>query len=107
MSTPSMPRSAPPVSICRNARARPISAGRVVNCFIKCEPNSDGRLRGRRLVMFNDSDISVHRHTKAAAGGMIAAAIGDPAVFISVDAKHSCPHGSGPVAAIIDTGFAG
>jgi barbiturase len=38
---------------------------------------------------------------------MIAAAIGDPAVFISVDAKHSCPHGSGPVAAIIDTGVAG
>jgi ring-opening amidohydrolase-like protein len=81
--------------------------GRVVNCFIKCEPNSDGRLRGRRLVMFNDSDVSVHRHTKAAAGGMIAAAIGDSAVFISVDAKHSCPHGSGPVAAIIDTGVAG
>ena len=54
--------------------------------------------------MFNDSDVSVHRHVKAAAGGMIAAAIGDPAVFISVDAMHSGPHGSGPVAAIVDVG---
>ena len=78
--------------------------GRLVNCFIKCEPNRDGRLRGRRQVMFNDSDVSVHRHVKAAAGGMIAAAIGDPAVFISVDAMHSGPHGSGPVAAIVDVG---
>jgi barbiturase len=80
--------------------------GRLVNCFIKCEPNRDGRLRGRRQVMFNDSDVSVHRHVKAAAGGMIAAAIGDPAVFISVDAMHSGPHGSGPVAAIVDLGAA-
>jgi cyanuric acid amidohydrolase len=35
---------------------------------------------------------------------MIAAAIGDPAVFISVDAMDSGPHGSGPVAAIVDLG---
>jgi len=54
--------------------------------------------------MFNDSDVPYHRHAKAAVGGAVTAAIGDPAVFISVDAMHSGPHGSGPVAAIVDVG---
>ncbi len=78
--------------------------GRLVSMFIKCEPNRDARLRGRRQVMFNDSDIPYHRHAKAAVGGAVTAAIGDPAVFISVDAMHSGPHGSGPVVAIVDLG---
>ena len=78
--------------------------GRLVSMFIKCEPNRDARLRGRRQVMFNDSDIPYHRHAKAAVGGAVTAAIGDPAVFISVDAMHSGPHGSGPVVAIVDVG---
>ncbi|HEX3485572.1 MAG TPA: ring-opening amidohydrolase [Micropepsaceae bacterium] len=78
--------------------------GRLVAMFIKCEPNRNAKLRGRRQVMFNDSDIPYHRHAKAAVGGAVTAAIGDPAVFISVDAMHSGPHGSGPVAAIVDLG---
>jgi ring-opening amidohydrolase-like protein len=76
--------------------------GHLVAMFIKCEPNRNAKLRGRRQVMFNDSDIPYHRHAKAAVGGAVTAAIGDPAVFISVDAMHSGPHGSGPVAAIVD-----
>ena len=78
--------------------------GRLVAMFIKCEPNRDARLRGRRQVMFNDSDIPYHRHAKAAVGGAVTAAIGDPAVFISVDAMHSGPHGSGPCVAVVDVG---
>jgi cyanuric acid amidohydrolase len=78
--------------------------GRLVAMFIKCEPNRNAKLRGRRQVMFNDSDVPYHRHAKAAVGGAVTAAIGDPAVFISVDAMHSGPHGSGPVAAIVDLG---
>ena len=31
--------------------------GKLVSMFIKCEPNRNARLRGRRQVMFNDSDI--------------------------------------------------
>jgi ring-opening amidohydrolase-like protein len=77
---------------------------RLVAMFIKCEPNRSAKLRGRRQVMFNDSDIPYHRHAKAAVGGAVTVAIGDPAVFISVDAMHSGPHGSGPVAAIVDLG---
>jgi cyanuric acid amidohydrolase len=78
--------------------------GKLVSLFIKCEPNRNARLRGRRQVMFNDSDIPYHRHAKAAVGGAVTAAIGDPAVFISVDAMHSGPHGSGPCVAIVDLG---
>jgi cyanuric acid amidohydrolase len=78
--------------------------GRLVNCFIKCEADRRGTLRGRRQIMLDDSDVHHHRHAKAAVGGVAAAAIGDPAVFVSVDAMHQGPHGGGPVIAIIDAG---
>ena len=54
------------------------------------------------IVMLDDSDVHHHRHSKAAVGGVAAAAIGDPAVFVSVDAMHQGPHGGGPVIAIVD-----
>lgn len=75
----------------------------VVNCFIKCEADPSGRLRGRRLVALNDSDIHHTHHTKAAVGAIAALAIGDPAVFCSVAALQQGPSGGGTVAAIIDT----
>ena len=78
--------------------------GRVVNCFMKCEADRTGKLRGRRQIMLDDSDVHHHRHSKAAVGGVAAAAIGDPAVFVSVDAMHQGPQGGGPVIAIIDAG---
>jgi cyanuric acid amidohydrolase len=78
--------------------------GRLVNCFIKCEADRRGTLRGRRQIMLDDSDVHHHRHAKAAVGGVAAAAIGDPAVFVSVDAMHQGPQGGGPVIAIADVG---
>ena len=78
--------------------------GRLVNCFIKSEADHRARLRGRRQIMLDDSDVHHHRHSKAAVGGVAAAAIGDPAVFVSVDAMHQGPHGGGPVIAIVDVG---
>jgi cyanuric acid amidohydrolase len=78
--------------------------GRLVNCFMKCEADHRGTLRGRRQIMLDDSDVHHHRHSKAAVGGVAAAAIGDPAVFVSVDAMHQGPHGGGPVVAIVDLG---
>jgi cyanuric acid amidohydrolase len=78
--------------------------GRVVNCFMKCEADRHGVLRGRRQIMLDDSDVHHHRHSKAAVGGVAAAAIGDPAVFVSVDAMHQGPQGGGPVIAIVDVG---
>ena len=78
--------------------------GRVVNVFIKSEADRRGKLRGRRQIMLDDSDVHHHRHSKAAVGGVAAAAIGDPAVFVSVDAMHQGPHGGGPVIAIVEVG---
>jgi len=78
--------------------------GKLVNCFMKCEADKRGVLRGRRQIMLDDSDVHHHRHCKAAVGGIAAAAIGDPAVFVSVDAMHQGPHGGGPVIAIVDLG---
>ncbi|MEK9900378.1 MAG: ring-opening amidohydrolase [Rhodospirillaceae bacterium] len=77
---------------------------RVVNCFMKCEADPRARLRGRRQIMLDDSDVHHHRHAKGAVGGVAATAIGDPAVFVSVDAMHQGPPGGGPVIAIVDMG---
>ena len=57
--------------------------GRLVNCFMKCEADPTGKLRGRRQIMMDDFDVPWHRHAKGAVGGVAAAAIGDPAVFAS------------------------
>ncbi|MBI1200902.1 MAG: ring-opening amidohydrolase [Rhodopseudomonas sp.] len=78
--------------------------GKLVNCFMKCEADRTGQLRGRRQIMLDDSDVSWHRHIKAAVGGVAATAIGDAAVFVSVDAMHQGPQGGGPCIAIIDAG---
>ncbi len=74
----------------------------VVNCFVKCETDPSGRLRGRRLVSLNDTDVHHTHQTKAAVGGVAAAALGDPAVFVSVAALQQGPAGGGMVAAIVD-----
>lgn len=86
-------------------RARPEDLdGKVVNIFVKCEADKRGILRGRRQIMLDDSDVHHHRHSKGAVGGVVAAALGDPAVFVSVDAMHQGPHGGGPAIAIVDLG---
>jgi cyanuric acid amidohydrolase len=77
---------------------------RLVNVFLKCEADPTGRLRGRRQVALDDSDVHHHRHIKGAVGGVAAAAVGDTAVFVSVAALHQGPAGGGPVAAVVDVG---
>ena len=77
--------------------------GQVVNVFAKCEADPSGRLRGRRQVMLDDSDVHHHRHAKASVGAVVAAAVGDPAVFVSVAALHQGPPGGGPISAIVRT----
>ena len=74
----------------------------LVNCFVKCEVDPSGRLRGRRLVALNDSDIHHTHHTKATVGAVAALATGDPAVYCSVGALQQGPAGGGTVAAIVD-----
>lgn len=76
--------------------------GRLVNVYLKCEASQDGRVRGRRNAMLDDSDVHWHRQIKSCVGGVAAAVTGDPAVFVSVSAAHQGPAGGGPVAAIVD-----
>ena len=78
--------------------------GRLVNVFLKCEADPSGRVRGRRNIMLDDSDVHWHRQIKACVGGVAASVTGDPAVFVSVAAVHQGPSGGGPVAAIVDLG---
>ncbi len=86
-------------------RPRPADlGGRLVNVFVKCEADPTAKLRGRRQVSLDDSDVHHHRHIKGAVGGVVAAAVDDPAVFVSVAALHQGPSGGGPVAAIVDLG---
>ncbi|MBW3605361.1 MAG: ring-opening amidohydrolase [Actinobacteria bacterium] len=83
-------------------RPHPSDLGdRLVNVFLKCEADPNAQLRGRRQIMLDDSDVHWHRHAKGAVGGVTAAAVGDPAVFVSVSAQHQGPPGGGPVAAIV------
>lgn len=74
---------------------------RLVNVFLKCEADPRGALRGRRQLPLDDSDVHHHRQIKGAVGGVTAATVGDPAVFVSVAALHQGPQGGGPVAAIV------
>ena len=78
--------------------------GRVVQVFVKAEADPSAELRGYRQVMLNDSDVHHHRQIKAAVGGVVASALGEPAVFVSVAALHQGPAGGGPAAAIVDLG---
>ncbi len=78
--------------------------GRLVNLFLKCEADPSGRVRGRRNIMLDDSDVHWHRQIKATVGGVVASVTGDPAVFVSVAAVHQGPSGGGPVIAIADLG---
>ncbi|MFE3449422.1 ring-opening amidohydrolase [Nonomuraea sp. NPDC059194] len=84
-------------------RPHPSDLGeRLVNVFMKCEADPSGRVRGRRNIMLDDSDVHWHRQIKATVGGVAASVTGDPAVFVSVAAVHQGPSGGGPVAAIAD-----
>ena len=76
------------------------AAERLVAVLAKAEPSSDGRIRGRRHIMWDDSDINATRHARALVGGVIAGAVGRTDIFVSGGAEHQGPDGGGPVAVI-------
>lgn len=89
-------------------KAGTFGADEVVAVIGKTEGNGGvndfTRILADQAFRGDDSNVHHHRHAKAAVGGVAAAAIGDPAVFVSVDAMHQGPHGGGPVIAIVDVG---
>jgi cyanuric acid amidohydrolase len=70
----------------------------------KAEASHDGRLRGHRHTMLDDSDISSTRHARAFVCGALAGLIGHAEIYVSGGAEHQGPDGGGPVALIVDRG---
>lgn len=77
---------------------------RLINVFAKCEPDPSGATRGRRHVMFEDSDISYTRHIRAVVNAVVASVTGDPMCYISAGAEHQGLPGGGVVAVLARAG---
>ena len=73
---------------------------RIAGVFVKCEPQRQGRVRGARHTMLDDTDINAQRHIRGAVGGMVASVIGDGRIFVSGGAEHQGPDGGGLIAVI-------
>lgn len=76
-------------------------AARIDAVLVKADPPRSGAIRGRRHVMWDDSDIHATRHARALVGGVVAAAIGRTDLFVSGGAEHQGPDGGGPIAIIV------
>ncbi len=72
----------------------------LVNVFVKCEPGLDGTIRGRRHVMFNDSDVNYTRQIRGAVNAVVASVTGDTQAYVSAGAEHQGPPGGGVVAVL-------
>jgi cyanuric acid amidohydrolase len=68
----------------------------------KAEASHNGRLRGNRHTMLDDSDISSTRHARAFVCGALAGLVGHAEIYVSGGAEHQGPDGGGPVALIVD-----
>ena len=73
---------------------------RLVNVFVKCEPDPSGNTRGRRHVVFEDSDINYTRHIRGAVNAVVASVTGDTMCYVSAGAEHQGPASGGVVAAL-------
>jgi cyanuric acid amidohydrolase len=77
---------------------------RLVALLAKAEASHDGRLRGHRHAMLDDSDIASTRHARAFVCGALAGLVGHAEIYVSGGAEHQGPDGGGPVAAIVNRG---
>ena len=80
----------------------PAQRRRLVALLGKAEASHDGRLRGHRHTMLDDSDIAATRHARAFVCGVLAALVGHAEIYVSGGAEHQGPDGGGPVALIVD-----
>jgi cyanuric acid amidohydrolase len=82
----------------------PAALPRIAGVFVKCEPQRQGRVRGARHTMLDDTDINAQRHIRGAVGGMVAGVIGNGRIFVSGGAEHQGPDGGGLIAVIAAAG---
>ncbi len=80
----------------------PGQRGRLRAVLAKAEASHDGRLRGNRHTMLDDSDISSTRHARAFVCGALAGLVGHAEIYVSGGAEHQGPDGGGPVALIVE-----
>jgi len=73
---------------------------RLIALLAKAEASSNGRLRGHRHTMLDDSDISATRHARGFVAGALAGLVGHAELYVSGGAEHQGPDGGGPVAVI-------
>jgi cyanuric acid amidohydrolase len=78
------------------------SRGRIRAVLAKAEASRDGRIRGARHIMLDDSDINATRHARALVGGVLAGTFGFTDLYVSGGAEHQGPSGGGPIAVIAD-----
>lgn len=76
----------------------PADRDRLLAVIVKGGPSRDDRLRGRRHVMWHDSDVHALRHFRAAMGGVLAGLMGDTRFYIAAGAEHQGPPGGGTFA---------
>ena len=86
--------------ISRSDRTLPASSA----LLAKAEASHDGRLRGHRHTMLDDSDIASTRHARGFVCGALAGLVGHAEIYVSGGAEHQGPDGGGPVAVIVDRG---
>ena len=80
---------------------------RLVAVLAKAEASHNGRLRGHRHTMLDDSDISSTRHARAFVCGALTGLVGHAEIYVSGGAEHQGPDGGGPVALIVVKNGAG
>jgi cyanuric acid amidohydrolase len=73
----------------------------LVAMLAKAEASHNGKLRGFRHTMLDDSDISSTRHARAFVCGALAGLVGHAEIYVSGGAEHQGPDGGGPVALIV------
>jgi len=77
---------------------------KLVALLSKAEASHDGRLRGNRHTMLDDSDIASTRHARGFVCGALAGLVGHAEIYVSGGAEHQGPDGGGPVAVIVERG---
>jgi cyanuric acid amidohydrolase len=81
---------------------KPDQQKRLVALLGKAEANHNGKIRGYRHTMLDDSDISSTRHARAFVAGALAGLVGHAEIYVSGGAEHQGPDGGGPVALIAE-----
>ncbi|MFA6264946.1 MAG: ring-opening amidohydrolase [Pseudolabrys sp.] len=89
------------LGLASNGQLSATQSDKLIALLGKAEASHDGRLRGNRHTMLDDSDIASTRHARAFVCGALAGLVGHAEIYVSGGAEHQGPDGGGPVALIV------